>query len=110
MRKILIIVAMCLFTYFTYGQHRYLVVIDKIENADSAQKLCKIFMSDLSATECTYSDINNYFKVTTKNFLPRMIVEDYMSALGYRLGLFLEVDDKPQLFRMPAKKDTIMAN
>jgi hypothetical protein len=98
-----------LFTYTVSAQHYYLTVVRGIETVDSAKYVCDAF-SALGVSDCNYSEINKYFKLKTKNLLPRIIVEDYFSALGYYIVLHIEVEEKPQLWKMPVKKDTIMAN
>lgn len=105
MKKILVTILISLVTYISYGQHSYLATFDK----DSIKLITESF-KEMGATECIYSEHNHYFKVKTKNLLPRIIAEDYFSAIGLKLTLYLEVDEKPQLFRMPVKKDTLRAD
>ena len=107
-KRFLLIIVLSLLAFISYGQHRYLVTVKDVYSTDSAKMVCNMF-TDLKAISCEYSQVNHYFKIETKNFLPRVIVEDYFMCQGYRVTFFVEVEDKPVLFKMPAKKDTIKA-
>lgn len=108
-KRFLLIIALSLLAYISYGQHRYLVTVKDVYSTDSVKMVCSMF-ADLKATNCEYSQANHYFKIETKNFLPRVIVEDYFTCQGYHVTFFIEVEEKSMLFKMPAKKDTIRAD
>ena len=109
LRIFLITFLMSMLVHASYCQHSYLAIIKDINNADTAKCICDAF-TNMSATSCIYSESTHYFKIKTKNMLPSVIVEDYLTALGYKLIMYVEVEDRPQIFKMPTKKDTIMAN
>jgi hypothetical protein len=106
-KRILTIIAISLLALVSYGQHRYLATVKNVYSEDSVKAVCNMF-TDLKAISCEYSQANHYFKIETKNFLPRVIVEDYFICQGYYITFFVEVEDRPILFKMPAKKDSII--
>jgi len=88
------------------SQHRYLATVKGVYSPDSVKCVCQMF-TELRAIKCEYSEFNHYFKIETKTFLPRVIVEDYFIAMGYNLTFFVEVETNPTFFVIPAKKDSI---
>jgi hypothetical protein len=104
-KRFLLIIALSLLAFISYGQHRYLATVKNVYSIDSVNFVNNMF-KDLGVTNCEYSKVNHYFKIETKNFLPRMIVEDYFLCQGYYLTFFVEVEEKPILFKMPTKKDS----
>ncbi len=87
------------------AQHRYLATVKGVYSPDSVKFVCDAF-KELRATKCEYSEVNHYFKIETKTFLPLVIVEDYFSAQGYYVTMFIEVEEKPILFTIPSRKDS----
>jgi len=108
MKKIVLILFALIISTLVTAQHHYLVVVNKVHTTDSAKCVCDAF-TNLGASECEFSEFNKYFKIRTKNLLPRAIAADYLSALGYELGLYVEVEENPQIYKMPTptKKDSI---
>jgi hypothetical protein len=89
-----------------FAQHRYLLQVKGVKNnTDSINYVCGM-LKDLGSTRCDYSNINHYFKIETKNMLPRILVEDYFSGQEFYVTFYLEVEEKP-IFIVPLRKDSI---
>lgn len=105
MKKLFVLLIMLFVSMSITAQHRYLVTVKGVYSQDSVKFVCEAF-KELRATKCEYSTINHYFKIETKTFLPSVIVEDYFSAQGYYVTMFMEVEEKPILFTIPSRKDS----
>lgn len=106
MKKFLLLLIGLFISVSVMSQHRYLATVKVVNQKVADKTICEIF-TDLGATKCEASGNNDYLIVETKKFLPRVIVEDHFISQGYEVILFVEMEIKPTMYVIPAKKDTV---
>lgn len=108
MKRLILVLFALVVSVSAMSQHLFLVTLKKNVSADSAKIVSNAF-KDLGATECVWSQHFDYLKIRTKNYLPGAVSIPYLSGMGFELGLYVEIEEKPIFHKMPVqtKKDSI---
>jgi len=108
MKKFILFLFTLIVSISAMSQHLYLVTLKKNVSVDSTKLVSDAF-KDLGATEYVWSQHFDYLKIRTKNYLPSAVAKPYLSGMGFEIGLFIEVEEKPIFHKMPVqtKKDSI---
>lgn len=99
MKKLLIILLLCLLSFTMKSQYTYLAVVLNIETADSAKCVCEL-LKDLRVKDCEFSEQTKTFTIKTKTLLPSPIIYDYLGGNGYTLVTFFMHEENTQIYNL----------